>query len=102
MHCCSHSIAHLHWRNKTVHVVAAVAVVTEQELVVVLAGAAQGARLALHALPGVLLHTQQHVLSELKKQSQNKSLELLLENIAIGGLPAYKLDVHCGHIRSMI
>ena len=46
--------------------VASVAVVTEQQLVVVLAGPAQGAGLALDALPGVLPHTEQHVLCELQ------------------------------------
>ena len=56
----------LHGRHETVHVVAAVAVVTEQELVVVLAGAAQGARLALDALPRILLHAHVHVGSELE------------------------------------
>ena len=58
--------SHLHGRNQTVHVVASVAVVTEQQLVVILAGPAQGAGLALDALPGVLLDTDQHVLSELE------------------------------------
>ena len=58
--------SHLHGRNQTVHVVASVAVVTEQQLVVVLAGAAERAGLALDALPGVLPHTEQHVLCELQ------------------------------------
>ena len=43
-----------------------VAVVTEEQLVVVLAGAAERAGLALDALPGVLPHTEQHVLCELQ------------------------------------
>ena len=46
--------------------VASVAVVTEQQLVVILTGAAQGAGLALDALPGVLLDADQHVFSELE------------------------------------
>ena len=46
--------------------VTSVAVVTEQKLVVVLTGPAQGACLALDTLPGVLLDTDQHVLSELE------------------------------------
>ena len=46
--------------------VASVAVVTEEQLVVVLAGAAERAGLALDALPGVLPHTEQHVLCELQ------------------------------------
>ena len=46
--------------------VASVAVVTEQQLVVVLAGAAERAGLALDALPGVLPDADQHVLSELQ------------------------------------
>ena len=58
--------SHLHGRNQTVHVVASVAVVTEQQLVVILAGPAQGAGLALDALPGVLLDADQHVLRELE------------------------------------
>ena len=57
---------YLHGRNQTVHVVASVAVVTEQQLVVILASPAQGAGLALDALPGVLLDTDQHVLRELE------------------------------------
>ena len=46
--------------------VTSVAVVTEQQLVVVLAGPAQGAGLALDALPGVLPHADQHVVRELE------------------------------------
>jgi len=57
---------HLHGRDEAVHVVAHVAVVTEEQLVVVLAGAAERAGLALDALPGVLPHTEQHVLCELQ------------------------------------
>ena len=56
----------LHRRHQTVHVITSVAVVTEQQLVVVLAGAAERAGLALDALPGVLPHTEQHVLCELQ------------------------------------
>ena len=56
----------LHRRHQTVHVVAPVAVVTEQQLVVVLTGPAQGAGLALDALPGVLPHADQHVVRELE------------------------------------
>ena len=57
---------HLHRRHQAVHVVASVAVVTEQKLVVVLARPAQGAGLALDALPGVLPHADQHVVRELE------------------------------------
>ena len=46
--------------------VASVAVVTEQQLVVVLAGPTQGAGLALDALPGVLLRADHHVGGELQ------------------------------------
>ena len=46
--------------------VTSVAVVTEQQLVVILAGSTQGAGLALDALPGVLLDADQHVLRELE------------------------------------
>ena len=55
-----------HGWDQAVHVVASVAVVTEQQLVVILTGAAQGAGLALDALPGVLLDADQHVFSELE------------------------------------
>ena len=57
---------YLHGWDQAVHVVASVAVVTEQQLVVILTGAAQGAGLALDALPGVLLDADQHVFSELE------------------------------------
>ena len=53
-------------RDEAVHVVAAVAVVAEEQLVVVLAGAAEGAALALDALPRVLLHADDHVVRELQ------------------------------------
>ncbi len=53
-------------RLEAVHVIAAVAVVAEQELVVVLRGAAEGAALALDALPRVLAHGDQHVVGELE------------------------------------
>jgi selenocysteine lyase/cysteine desulfurase len=53
-------------RLEAVHVIAAVAVVAEQELVVVLGGAAEGAALALDALPRVLAHGDQHVVGELE------------------------------------
>jgi len=56
----------LHRRDQTVHVVPSVTVVAEQQLVVVLTGAAERAGLALNALPGIFLDTDQHVLSELK------------------------------------
>ena len=46
--------------------VTSVAVVTEQQLVVVLAGPAQRAGLALDALPRILLHAHVHVGSELE------------------------------------
>ena len=58
--------SHLHGRDQAVHVVTSVTVVTEQQLVVILTGPTQGAGLALDALPGVLLDTDQHVLSELE------------------------------------
>ena len=53
-------------RLQAVHVVAPVAVVAEEELVVVLGGAAERAALALDALPRVLPHGDQHVVGELK------------------------------------
>ena len=57
---------HLHGRDEAVHVVAAVAVVAEQQLVVILRGAAEGAGLALDTLPRVLAHADQHVGRELE------------------------------------
>ena len=57
---------HLHGRDEAVHVVAAVAVVAEEELVVVLAGAAECAGLALDTLPGIFPDADQHVVSELE------------------------------------
>ena len=56
----------LYRRDETVHVVAAIAVVAEQQLVVVLRGAAEGATLTLDALPGVLADGHQHVVRELQ------------------------------------
>ena len=46
--------------------VAAVAIIAEEEFVVVLRGSAEGARFALDALPGVLLHADPHVVRELQ------------------------------------
>ena len=46
--------------------VASVAVVAEEQLVIVLRGAAERAGLALDTLPRVLPHTQHHVLGELQ------------------------------------
>ena len=57
---------HLHRRHQAVHMVAAVAIIAEEEFVVVLGGSAQSARLALDALPGVLLHADLHVVRELQ------------------------------------
>ena len=53
-------------RDEAVHVVATIAVVTEQQLVIVLRGAAEGAALALDALPGVLADGHQHIVRELQ------------------------------------
>ena len=58
-------VSYLHGGNETVHVVASVAVVAEQQLVVILGSAAEGAGLALDALPGVVPHADHHVLGEL-------------------------------------
>ena len=57
---------YLHRRHQAVHVVSSVAVVTEKKLVIVLRGAAQGASLALDALPRILPHADQHVSRELQ------------------------------------
>ena len=59
------------WRNlhgmyQSVHVVPSVTIITEQQLVIILAGAAHGAGLALDALPGVLLRADHHVGGELQ------------------------------------
>jgi len=50
-----------HGGAQAVHVVTPIAVVTKQQLVVVLRGAAQAARLALDALPAVGPHGRRHV-----------------------------------------
>ena len=57
---------YLHRRNQTIHVVSSVTIVTKKQFVVVLRGSAQGAGLALDALPGVFLHADQHVGCELE------------------------------------
>ena len=57
---------HLHRRHQAVHMVAAVAIIAEEEFVVVLGGSAQSARLALDALPRILLYAHVHVGSELE------------------------------------
>ena len=56
----------LEGRLEAVHVVSPVAVVAKQQLVVVLGGAAEGAALALDALPGIPLDRDDHVLCELE------------------------------------
>ena len=56
----------LHGRVQAVHVVSPVTVVTEQQLVIILRGAAQAAGLTLDALPGILPHTDLHVGRELQ------------------------------------
>lgn len=55
----------LHGWTEAVHVVASVAVVAEQKLVVILTGATLSAGLALHALPWVFLNAHYHIVSEL-------------------------------------
>ena len=57
---------YLQWWDKAVHMIAAITIVTEEKLVIVLGGAAKGARFALNALPGVFLHADLHVLRELE------------------------------------
>lgn len=46
--------------------VSSIAIVAEEQLVIILRGPAQGAGLTLNALPGVLLHADQHVSRELQ------------------------------------
>ena len=58
--------SHLHGRHETIHVVASVAVVAEQQLIIVLTGPTQCAGLTLDALPGILPHTDLHVGRELQ------------------------------------
>ena len=53
------------WRFEAVHVVTTVAVVAEQQLVVVLRGPTEVTRLALDALPSVRPHDQRQRLREL-------------------------------------
>lgn len=54
-----------HGGTQAVHVVTPIAVVTKQQLVVVLRGAAQAAGLALDALPAVRAHGCRHIHREL-------------------------------------
>ncbi len=56
----------LHGWDEAVHVVAAVTVVAEEQLVVILGGTAECAGLALDTLPGILPHAHHHVLGELE------------------------------------
>lgn len=53
------------WRIKTVHVIASIAIVAKEELIIILGGATKGAALALYALPGVLFDGDDHVFREL-------------------------------------
>lgn len=55
-----------HWGIETVHVIASIAVVTKQKLIVILRGAAHVAAFALYALPAVRLHSSHHYRSELQ------------------------------------
>lgn len=55
-----------HRWGETIHVVATIAVITEEQLVVVLRGAADVAALALDALPAVGLHCCHHHRRELE------------------------------------
>lgn len=55
-----------HRWGETIHVVATIAVITEEQLVVVLRGAADVAALALDALPAVGLHCCHHHRGELE------------------------------------
>ena len=57
---------HLHGGHQAVHVVPSVTVITEEQLIIILTGAAQCTGLALDALPGVLLHADHHVVGELQ------------------------------------
>lgn len=54
-----------HGRAQAVHVVTSIAVITEQQLVVILRGATQAAGLAFNALPAVGPHSRGHVHREL-------------------------------------
>lgn len=56
----------LHGRYQAVHVIPSVTIITEEQLVIILTGATQGAGLALDALPGILLHANHHVVRELQ------------------------------------
>ena len=53
-------------RRQAVHVVAAIAIVAEEQLIVVIRGAANGAELTLDALPTVPLNGNHHVGGELE------------------------------------
>lgn len=51
--------------HQAIHVIASIAIVTKQQLVVIVAGATNGAVFALDALPAILFHRDLHVGSEL-------------------------------------
>ena len=71
----------LHGRHQAVHVVSSVTIVTKQQFIVILRGAAQGAGLTLDALPGVLLHADQHVGCEL--QTCGMAWKIMLEFVIV-------------------
>ena len=56
---------YLHRRNQAVHVITAVAVVAEEQFVVVLRGAAESTGLTFDTLPGILPYTYHHIFSKL-------------------------------------
>ena len=55
-----------HRRGETIHVVATIAVITEEQLVIVLGGATDVAAFAFDALPAVGLHCCHHHRGELE------------------------------------
>lgn len=54
------------WWLQTIHMIATIAIVTKQQLFVVVGRAAERATLTLDALPAVLLHGYDHVAGELE------------------------------------
>lgn len=54
------------WRRQTVHVIATITIVTEQQLVVVVRCSTNGAELTLYALPAISFHRYNHVGRELQ------------------------------------
>lgn len=80
-----------HGGCEAVHVVTTVTVVTEEQLVVVLGGAADVAALALDALPAVRLHGRHHHRGELQARGVSRSAAVGARDQLLG-LPRLLVD----------